>query len=132
MPTDKSRVVRSFTSDPLFSILLSLKMQRVIYEPAGKNLGDINRASWSGGKGTSAEVPAIMSSSSDHSGFDMVFVWSPRPFSPVPVKCGGIVELIERSGYLDYKKKKFRRYKRKLGTKDRVNMKADRLAVREF
>ena len=66
-----------------------------------------------GGKGTSAEVPAITSSSPGHTGFNMVSsVWSPESFSPVPVErggivgCGGIVGVSERSGYLDYQKKK--------------------------
>ena len=65
-----------------------------------------NRASWYGGKGTSAEVSAITSSSPGHSGFNMVFVWSPGPSSSVPVGRGGIVGLSERSEYLDYQKKK--------------------------
>ena len=63
--------------------------------------------SWSGGKGTSAEVPAVTSSNSGHNGFNMVSVWPPEHSSPVPVGCGGIVGPIsERSGYLDYQKKK--------------------------
>ena len=41
-----------------------------------------------------------------HSGFNMVSVWPPGPFSPVPVGRGEIVGLSERSGYLDYQKKK--------------------------
>ncbi|WZZ45157.1 hypothetical protein YC2023_041416 [Brassica napus] len=57
----------------------------------------LNRASWSGGKGTSAEVPAITSSSFGHSGFNMVSVWPPGPSSPVPVRRGGIVGLSDSS-----------------------------------
>ena len=57
-------------------------------------------------KGTSAEVPAITSSSPGHSGFNMVSVWPTGPSSLVPVGRGGIVGLSERSGYLDYQKKK--------------------------
>ena len=53
-----------------------------------------NRVSWSGGKRTSAEVPAITSSSSGHSGFNMVSVWLPGPSSPVPAGRGGIVGLV--------------------------------------
>ena len=60
----------------------------------------LNRASWSGGKGTSAEVPAITSSNSGHSGFNMVSVWPPGPSSLVPVGRGEIVGLSERSGFL--------------------------------
>ena len=37
----------------------------------------LNRASWSGGIGTSAEVPAITSSRPGHNGFNMVSVWPP-------------------------------------------------------
>ena len=36
----------------------------------------------------------------------MVFVWSPGSSSSVPVGRGGIVGLSEKSGYLDYQKKK--------------------------
>ena len=65
----------------------------------------MNRASWSGGKRTSAEVSASTSSNPDHSRFNMVSVWPPGPFSPVPVGRSGIVGLSERSGYLDYQKR---------------------------
>ena len=41
----------------------------------------LNRASWSGGIGTSAEVPAITSSRPGHNGFNMVSVWPPWPAS---------------------------------------------------
>lgn len=61
-----------------------------------------NRTSWSVGKGTSAEMPAITNSNSGHSGFNMVSVWFSGPSSPVPIGCGRIVGLSEKSGYLDY------------------------------
>ena len=57
-----------------------------------------------GGKGTSAEVPAITSSNPGHNGFNMVSIWPPEPFSSVSVGRGGIVGLSERSEYLDYQK----------------------------
>ncbi|CAN6873522.1 unnamed protein product [Brassica oleracea] len=38
-----------------------------------------NRASWSGGKGTSAEVPAITTSSPGHSGFNIPSVGALDP-----------------------------------------------------
>ena len=60
--------------------------------------------SMSGGKGTSAEVPAITSSNPGHNGFNMVSIWPPEPFSSVSVGRGGIVGLSERSEYLDYQK----------------------------
>ena len=66
----------------------------------------MNRASWSGGKETSAEVPAITSSSPDHSGFNMVFVWFPGPFSPIPVGRGEIVGLSEEVRVPGLSKKK--------------------------
>ena len=67
---------------------------------------NFNRTSWSAGKGILAEVFAITSSSSGHSRFNMVSVWPPGSSSPVPVGRGRIVGLSERSGYLDYRKKK--------------------------
>lgn len=70
-----------------------------------RSLMGAKSGSWSGGKGTSAEVPAVTSSSSGHNGFNMVSVWPPGPSSPVPVGCGGIVGPSEKSGYLDYQKK---------------------------
>ncbi|CAN6815013.1 unnamed protein product [Brassica oleracea] len=39
----------------------------------------LNRASWSGGKGTSAEVPAITTSSPGHSGFNIPSVGALDP-----------------------------------------------------
>ncbi|WZZ32020.1 hypothetical protein YC2023_015421 [Brassica napus] len=61
-----------------------------------------NRASWSGGKRTSAEMSAITNSNLGHSGFNMVSVWFSGPSSPVPIGCGRIVGLSEKSGYLNY------------------------------
>lgn len=70
-----------------------------------------SRTSWSGGKETSVEVPAITSSNPNHIRFNMVSVWPAGLFLPVPVEYGGIVGLSERSGYLDYQKKKKKRDK---------------------
>lgn len=38
--------------------------------------------------------------------YNMVSVWSLGFSSPVPVERGGIIELSERSGYLNYQKKR--------------------------
>ena len=47
-----------------------------------------NRASWSGGKGTSAEVPAITTSSPGHSGFNIPSVGALDPLRGDSWECG--------------------------------------------